>query len=253
MSLSPRDDRWERGLRLSVLSALLLISACGGPSMRGVWYTVKPGDSLSAIAQERGVPLDDLIELNQLQNPSKINAGQRLYIPSARVLMSRPEGFISLRSPQPVERPEPPLDELGPAQLEGHPPIKLLRALGWPLELKTITVTSPYGPRAGRAHKGIDLRAPQGTPSLSVLPGRVSRVAYEKTGYGHYVIIDHGEGLESRYAHHHKSLVSEGAQVKAGAQIGEVGSTGLSSGPHLHFELRYRGEPLDPLIYLPAL
>ena len=245
-------QKYARAKLIGALACLSFLSACGGRVLRGEWHTVKQGDTLSAIAQARGVPIEDLIELNQLHDPSRIIAGERLFIPLARALHHRPTGFISLQGEGERRASLSPEDTLPKERLQGHPPLRLLRALQWPLKLDPLTVMSPFGPRGKRAHKGVDLRAPQGSPTLSVLAGRVTRVAFEKKGYGRYVIIDHGDGLESRYAHLHKSAVSEGDEVQAGAEIGEAGNTGLSSGPHLHFELRYQDRPLDPLIYLPA-
>jgi len=242
---------WTRAWALNLAA---LLCACGARPLEGRWHKTARGDTLSELAERYDVPIEDLIELNQLADPSKIQVGQRLFIPRARSLNRAPVGFISLRRAQrrPSAQglaPEALTDE----ELKDHPPLALIKRLRWPLRGAELTITSPFGPRGGRVHKGIDLRAPRGAPSLSALAGKVVRVAYEKKGYGRYIIIDHGQGLESRYAHHHKNLVSEGDSVEAGAQIGEVGNTGRSSGPHLHFELRYRGEPLDPLVYLPAL
>jgi len=246
-------SRYAQAKLICALTCVIFLSACGGRVLRGEWYTVKQGDTLGAIAQARELPIEDLIEVNQLHDPSKIIAGARLFIPRARSLPRRPTGFISLQGDGARPAPPPREDSVAQERLQGHPPLRLLRALQWPLKLDPLTVTSPFGPRGKRAHKGVDLRAPQGQPTFSVLAGRVTRVAFEKKGYGRYVIIDHGAGLESRYAHLHKSAVSEGDEVRAGVKIGEAGSTGRSSGPHLHFELRYHDRPLDPLIYLPAL
>lgn len=232
----------------------LYLTACGTNAPKGTWYSVQSGDTVSAISQKMGIPIEDLIEINQLTNPSKIIVGQRLFIPNARTLLTRPTQFISFNQQQHADPKQTSTESpISPERLKGHPPLHMLSQMKWPLKISPITITSPFGLRGQRTHKGLDLRAPIGTPSLSILSGRVVRVAYEKKGYGHYIVIDHGQGLESRYAHHHKNLVSEGEFVEIGTQIGEVGSTGRSSGPHLHFELRFHGTALDPIIYLPAL
>lgn len=119
-------------------------------------------------------------------------------------------------------------------------------------------IGSGFGPRRHpilgvvRPHRGIDVGAPTGTPVRAAGPGRVLRsgVAGE---YGVLVAIDHGNGAETRYAHLSRTLVGPGENVLRGQVIGEVGSTGLSTGPHLHFELRIDGDPIDPAPWLPSL
>ena len=112
-------------------------------------------------------------------------------------------------------------------------------------------VSSAYGVRTDpitghqRAHHGVDLAAPTGTPIPAVRPGTVS-FAGDRGGYGNLVIIDHGNGMETRYAHCHTLDVQAGDYVEAGQQIATVGSTGRSTGPHLHLELRQDGVATDP-------
>lgn len=94
-------------------------------------------------------------------------------------------------------------------------------------------------------HSGVDLAAPRGTPVYAALPG-VVQVIVSATGYGLHVIIDHGGGLSTLYGHLDTVLVASGEYVAAGQQIGAVGSTGNSTGPHLHFEVRRDGIAEDP-------
>lgn len=118
-------------------------------------------------------------------------------------------------------------------------------------------VTSEFGWRRdpftgkGTGHTGIDLGMPKGTPIRAALTGTVYLVRYSTTGYGYHVMIDHGGGFVTLYAHCSKLLVSEGQQVQAGDIIAEVGSTGRSTGNHLHFEVRINGEKQNPRSYLP--
>ncbi len=100
-----------------------------------------------------------------------------------------------------------------------------------------------------RMHKGVDMGAPQGAPIRAVAPGVVS-FAGEKSGYGNVVYVDHADGMQTRYAHQSELAVAEGQLVAAGQLIGFVGSTGLSTVPHLHFEVRRDGEAVDPEPYL---
>ena len=99
-----------------------------------------------------------------------------------------------------------------------------------------------------KEHAGIDFSAETGTPVLAAADGTVTGAGFT-AGYGNYVIIDHEEGCSTVYAHMEDILTEVGETVKKGDQIGTVGSTGRSTGPHLHFELRIDGEPVDPSEY----
>ena len=110
-------------------------------------------------------------------------------------------------------------------------------------------VVSPYGPRWGRIHEGIDIAVPTGTPIRAVKAGNVILAAYT-SGYGNYTCIDHGGGLSSCYAHQSSYAASAGDSVDQGEVIGYVGCTGSCFGDHLHFEIRINGGAVDPLGYL---
>lgn len=118
-------------------------------------------------------------------------------------------------------------------------------------------ITSPFGPRVdpflGRPamHTGIDLSEDTGTGVLATAPGRVT-VAGPMSGYGTMVEIDHGAGLVTRYAHLSATEVTVGEMVRLGETLGRVGATGRATGPHLHYETRIDGEPVDPLRFLAA-
>lgn len=111
-------------------------------------------------------------------------------------------------------------------------------------------VTSEYGSRWGRLHAGIDISAPIGTPIWAAKSGVVS-FAGTQSGYGNVVIISHGGGMTTVYAHQSRIMVSDGQSVGQGDRIGSVGNTGRSTGPHLHFETRYGGSPRNPRHCLP--
>ncbi|MDR0668048.1 MAG: M23 family metallopeptidase [Prevotellaceae bacterium] len=98
-------------------------------------------------------------------------------------------------------------------------------------------------------HNGIDIGMPTGTPIFAAGNGVVETVKYTFVGYGNHVIINHGFGYSTTYAHLHKIMVSEGQSVKRGEQIGLSGNTGKSTAPHLHYEVRYRGKPQNPMNY----
>jgi len=116
----------------------------------------------------------------------------------------------------------------------------------WPVNGR---LSSPFGPRWGRMHNGQDIAAPTGTPIKAVKAGTVIK-AGDGGGYGNLTIIDHGGGIVTAYAHQSRFGVGEGAQVQQGDVIGYVGSTGHSTGPHLHFEVRINGGARNPRAYL---
>lgn len=123
----------------------------------------------------------------------------------------------------------------------------LLPANGW--------ITSYYGPRlshySGRIkmHEGLDIGAPVGTSIVAPADGIVT-FSGKKPGFGHFVQVDHGYGLETVYAHNSQNHVRKGQVLKRGDLVGMVGNTGFSTGPHLHYEVRINGTPVDPLYYI---
>lgn len=114
-------------------------------------------------------------------------------------------------------------------------------------------LTSGYGWRWGRMHKGIDIAAPIGTPVLAAAPGEVISAGWNSGGYGNLVKILHADGSITVYAHNSRILVQQGQQVAQGEQISAMGSTGFSTGPHLHFEVHPAGKAaVNPIAYLPS-
>jgi murein DD-endopeptidase MepM/ murein hydrolase activator NlpD len=107
------------------------------------------------------------------------------------------------------------------------------------------TVTSNFGPRKRNYHTGIDIAAPKGTEVLAAKGGKVSFRGRNKK-YGRLLVVDHGDGTETYYAHLSRYHVREGKRVKTGQRIGRVGRSGRATGYHLHFELRVSGRPVDP-------
>ena len=123
------------------------------------------------------------------------------------------------------------------------------------MPLNDSRLTSSYGMRTHpvtggrRAHKGIDLAAPTGTPVYATADGYVERANWFSS-YGKYIQIDHGAEMETRFAHLSGIEVSAGQRVKKGQLIGYVGSTGRSTGPHLHYEVRIAGKAVNPTPYM---
>jgi lipoprotein NlpD len=119
-------------------------------------------------------------------------------------------------------------------------------SLRWPLRG---LLYARFGTKGGAPHDGIDLAAPQGTPVKVAAPGVVV-LAAEQPGYGLMVLVDHGNGLVTLYANNSELSVKSGVSLGADEVLGAVGSTDLTSGPHLHFEVRRDGKPVDPLLFL---
>ena len=115
------------------------------------------------------------------------------------------------------------------------------------------TVSSRFGSRWGRRHSGTDIRGDLGDPVTAADTGVVITAEYQDNGYGNIVIIDHQNGIHTWYAHLDSIDVAVGDVVKKSDKIGELGTTGYSTGPHLHFEVRKDGTPVDPAEYLDGL
>lgn len=121
------------------------------------------------------------------------------------------------------------------------------RGFIWPVQAR---ISSYYGPRGGRLHKGLDLAAPTGQQIKAARTGTVIYSGWV-TGYGQTIMLDHGDGLLTLYGHCSKLLAQTGQKVSQGEVIALVGSTGRSTGPHLHFEILVNGQAVNPLLYLP--
>ena len=133
-----------------------------------------------------------------------------------------------------------------PSASSPPPPAAGTGALAWPV---SGPVTSGFGPRWGRMHEGIDIAVPTGTPVRAAGAGRVIYAGW-LGGYGNLVVVDHGGGLSTAYAHNSSFAASVGQSVATGTVIALSGNTGNSSGPHVHFEVRVGGNAVDPLGYL---
>lgn len=129
----------------------------------------------------------------------------------------------------------------------GFRPFQVRRYNGlWRWPLKAGIVSSEYGRRWGKRHKGIDIAADEGVAVTAAAPGKVLFSGESKGGYGNVVILRHDQTTTSLYAHNRQLLVKEGEQVSAGQTIALMGSTGRSTGPHVHFEIRVRENAVDP-------
>lgn len=188
----------------------------------GALYQICWGDTCWSIARRHGMTVQELTALNPGLDPEKIKSGDYLLVRRAAVA----NRGRSPRSIPPTTRRELSLF---------HP-------------LQEARLTSGYGMRWGRMHRGIDLAAPAGTPVYAAASGKVVFSGWQK-GYGLIVVVDHGS-FQTKYAHNKENLVRVGDEVRRGQPIAKVGQTGNATGSHLHFELVIDGESVDPLRYL---
>ena len=232
---------FHNNFKFLFIIAFLFLTACQGfqfdpwPDKQfGIHHTVQKSQTLYRIAQAYEIDLEVLRRLNHIRNPSKIKEGMQLWIPGASRVRAVPKASSPPRS----------------AKKKKAPTVKPRRGiLIWPTKG---TLTSSFGKRNGRKHEGIDIAAPKGTPIYSAADGEVVFSGWGPTGYGKMVIIKHQHHLTTVYAHNSKIFVKKGVRVKQGQKISLMGSTGRSTGPHLHFEVRNDTEPKNPIKYLPT-
>lgn len=190
------------------------------PSMPGIVYTVKKnGETANSIAEKFEVSAEKLARVNHLQENQNLVAGQTLFAPDAL------------------------LDWVTRQEINGdlfHKPVRsryyLSSYYGWR--------SSPFSGKRSY-HSGVDMACPQGTPVYAALGGTVTSVGYNNV-YGNYIIVTHHSGYKTLYGHLSKQLVTRGKWVDTNSRIGLVGSTGLSTGPHLHFTVYKFGKTVNP-------
>lgn len=204
-------------------------------SPQGIYHVVKSGENLFRIGQAYDVPYQELARINRIADPRQIRVGQNIFIPGATRQL-------------PVEIITPEKAEFEARRLPDQRGISP-QGFVWPVKGN---ISSKFGPRGESFHDGIDIEASEGTSIRSIAKG-VVMYSDKLRGYGNLIIIRHAAGLVSVYAHNRVNGVREGQEVEQGEVIGEVGSTGRVSAPHLHFEVRKDNVARDPLYYLPQL
>lgn len=228
-----RAGRDALSLALSATLLVLLVGAsgCNGSTqakrpkaptrpLPGSWHRVLAADTVEGIAKHYGARLQDVEEINGVDRRDKLKVGRMLFVP-------RPPGA----GPRPKSAATQQAGKRG--------------KLRWPVPGGTLTST--FGRRGKRDHEGIDIGAKAGTPVIAAAAGEVIYSGSGIKGYGNLVIVRHKSGLVTVYAHNKRNLVRDGQKVRAGETIAEVGSSGRSTGPHLHFEVRIGDKPVDPL------
>ncbi len=213
---------------------------------------VRFGETLRQIAQRTGVTMADLIRLNPGLEAARLVVGSEIRVAqsasgrTARVLGIAPTTSGGLSWPELPSFGDPQGSDSG--GINSTP----FNSTGWIWPTQGI-FSSGYGWRWGRMHKGIDVANNIGTPIVAAKAGRVVRSGWNDGGYGYLVELQHEDGSSSLYGHNSKILVSVGDQVEQGSVISLMGSTGNSTGPHLHFEIRPPGRgAVNPLPFLPA-
>ncbi|MBQ7158047.1 MAG: M23 family metallopeptidase [Treponema sp.] len=192
------------------------------PSMDGLIHCVKKGESLNSISVKYHVSVEELADTNDLSSLT-LSVGQELFIPGAKM------DSTSLRKAM--------------GELFTYP----IKA-GWRLTSRFGTRKDPFtGVKS--SHTGIDMACPTGTPIYAAMSGTVVYSGWSNI-FGNYVIINHGNGYQTLYGHMSKILARKGQSVSQGTRIGLVGSTGYSTGPHLHLTVYKNGKLVDPLTLL---
>lgn len=217
---------WEN--KLSALSTIRAGDQLRILPIDGVSHVVAKNDTLDAIAKKYSGDAEDILEYNDLVEADDIESGDVLVIPGGR-----PPTVIAPVAPRrvPVLKPASPLPSI---------PGKLL----WP-SAAGYRISQYYTWR----HHGIDIAIAQGTPVFASEGGTITYAGW-MAGYGYQVTIDHGNGFKTRYAHNSRLLVKKGEQVARGQTISLVGSTGRSTGAHIHFEIFVNGVRVNPFQYL---
>ncbi|HHU69835.1 MAG TPA: M23 family metallopeptidase, partial [Thermoanaerobacterales bacterium] len=188
----------------------------------GVIHSVSRGESLWTISRRYNTTVDQIAWANEIKNPNALKVGQELIIPDVKPVLSQTAASSNKAS------------------------VKGMNFM-WPTQGK---ISSYFGNRKGGFHYGLDIACPYGRTIQASESGKVEFVGWLK-GYGRTVLINHGGGIKTRYAHASKITVNKGENVTRGQKIAEIGNSGKSTGPHLHFEIIIDGKPRDPLNYLP--
>jgi murein DD-endopeptidase MepM/ murein hydrolase activator NlpD len=200
----------------------------------GVLHIVQRGETLSGIARRYGAKPSDILAYapNGLTEPDKLSIGQKLIIPGGKMPRLVPSSRGGIRQQVPS------------SPVGGRAVQAAAIRFAWP-------TAGPITQYFSRGHRALDIAPPYGTPIRAAAGGRVVEARRLRYGYGWYLIIDHGQGYSTLYAHMGRFNVWTGTRVAAGQIIGAVGATGRVTGPHLHFEVRRNGVAVNPLSVLP--
>ena len=199
----------------------------------GVQHTIKSGETLLGVANSYKVSSQDILRYNSLDNPSLLAVGDTIFIPSDTLPAKKTSSGSTVPASSSNKGTGSPLCSL--CRLDNSSVTSLINDIGYFIE----PLVHYHKTQGLHGHNGVDLGAAVGEPIIAAASGEViiSRMGWNG-GYGNYVVVQHPNGLQTVYGHASKLLVSEGDNVKQGQQIALVGSTGESTGPHLHVEVR---------------
>ncbi|MEE3326148.1 MAG: peptidoglycan DD-metalloendopeptidase family protein [Myxococcota bacterium] len=218
------------------LAALLIASNTGCASYStGRYHSLAKGENLYQLSRRYGVPVSELVKANGIRDVSSIQVGEQIWIP-------RGGSQVASRSSSHKNTSKTRRAAQRDARNSGD------LTFGWPV--KGARLSSGFGRRSGRPHEGIDLAIGKGTTIRASESGKVVHSGW-LGDYGKVVIIKHAGYYRTVYAHASRIYVSRGEFVDRGQKIALVGSTGRSTGPHLHFEIRKGEKPMNPASYLP--
>jgi murein DD-endopeptidase MepM/ murein hydrolase activator NlpD len=244
------------------------------------YYKVKKGDTLYSIAVKNKISVTELMDLNNIYT-SKINPGDKMLIQKDANKSKKNPKFHVVKSGETLYRLSvwydisvsslkkynnlndnnicvgqkiylyPKIITKEPIAPKNKISSPVLKAFRWPIKNKIIT--SPFGirihPVTGKNinHDGVDIKANINTPVYAPYSGVITYAGWMR-GYGKVIVIDHGKGYSTKYAHLNSWLVKKGKKISKGQIIGKTGNTGLSTGPHLHYEILINNKPVDPTI-----
>ncbi|WP_299427857.1 peptidoglycan DD-metalloendopeptidase family protein [uncultured Meiothermus sp.] len=249
----------------------------------GLLVRIKQGETIKDVASRFGLSVIQVARANELNSPTDVQAGDLVLLPGVqarntydrllqireaerkareaeeRRLAQERRVREEARQRQLAEqrRLEQQARSRQQQQAQSQPRLRranaVVAAAGYRWPMSRFTITTYFGQRGvfQRFHTGIDLAAPTGTPIYAARAGQVGTAGWSRFGYGLHVIVGHGGAKETLYAHMSRILVRPGQWVERGDLLGHVGSTGWSTGPHLHFEVRVGGTPRNPLAFLP--
>ncbi len=235
------------------------------PPSGGILHVVKDGDSLAKIAEKYEVEVSAIVGYgaNRLKSDSDLKPDQLVFVPGAEAALPAPTPAPAPRqntlvsvlqprpaAPAPAPAPARPAAPAAPAPQPQQParssaPVAGSGNFRYPIPGGYLITTYFSG-----WHPGVDFAIAFGTPVYAADGGRVVFSGWDNTGYGYCIIVDHGNGFRTRYAHLSWIFPNYGQYVQKGEQIGKVGSTGHSTGPHLHFEIILNGVARNPFAYI---
>jgi murein DD-endopeptidase MepM/ murein hydrolase activator NlpD len=231
------DSRKYIGALCAVFLTTLWVASLSGCASysTGRYHSLAKGENLYQLSRRYQVPVSDLVKANGIKDVSRIQVGEQIWIPRSGSRVA--SGSSSPKSNASTRRA---------AQRDARRSGDL--AFSWPVE--GARLSSAFGRRHGRPHEGIDLAIGKGTTIRASESGKVVHSGW-LGDYGKVVIIKHAGYYRTVYAHASRIYVSRGDFVDRGERIALVGSTGRSTGPHLHFEIRKGEKPMNPASYLP--